>query len=384
MIRSLWAPAVGLLFTLALVGFFLVVRPLDRLTEGVPPREALVVEASRLRPDGIELVLRADGAAPVRIAQVQVDGAYWRFVQEPPGVLARLGTVRLFLPYPWQQGATHHLRLVSATGATFDHTIEVAIATPPLTAATLGLYGLVGLAIGVVPVAIGLLGWPLLRRLSQDGLGFVLSLTLGLLAFLFLDTFAEALAAAARLPAALRGEAVVWLATLLVALALFASGRRGGTVPEAASLAFFVALGIGLHNLGEGLAVGAALATGEAALASFLVAGFTLHNVSEGLGIAAPLVRERPSFAFFSGLALLAGLPAIVGSWAGAFVATPLPATLCFVAAAGAILQVMVELAAWLVRSETSTSGAGLRLAHLAGFALGLAVMYATGLWTAV
>jgi zinc transporter ZupT len=83
------------------------------------------------------------------------------------------------------------------------------------------------------------------------------------------------------------------------------------------ALATYIALGIGRHNLGEGLAIGAAFAAGVAGLGVFLVLGFTLHNVTEGIGIAAPLTGARPSLLAFAGLALLAGGPAIPASgWA--------------------------------------------------------------------
>jgi zinc transporter ZupT len=176
----------------------------------------------------------------------------------------------------------------------------------------------------------------------------------------------------------LRGQIAVIVAALLSALALFAVGRRGGTVPEGVKLAAFIALGIGIHNFGEGLAVGAALATGAAALATFLVIGFAIHNVSEGIGIAVPMVGRSPSLTTFVGLAALAGLPAVPGVWLGSQAVSPFLVALCFGIGAGAILQVIVEILALLARREGSaalTSGAS-----LGGAALGILVMYATAL----
>ena len=128
-----------------------------------------------------------------------------------------------------------------------------------------------------------------------------------------------------------------------------ALGRRHGRAPEGLALAIFIALGIGLHNFGEGLVVGAAIAAGEAALATFLVVGFTIHNVSEGFGIATPLIGRRPSLAAFAGLAALAGLPAVVGVWLGAQAVSPFWMALCFGIGAGAILQVIIEVTALIV-----------------------------------
>ena len=370
-----WPVALVPLGLLALlVGAFLVLRPLDRLTSHVPPIETLVVERTALGPDGISVWVRAGGSAPLSIAQVQVDGAYWQFEQTPPRPLSRLEAARLDLPYPWVEGGTHHLVFVTSTGVSFEHTIDVALPTPVPSASDLSAYGLVGLVVGVVPVAIGMMFYPVLRGAGRRALEFVLALTVGLLVFLLVDTLQEGLEVAAGAASSLQASAVVWLAALLTFLALMVIGRRGGRTPAGAALAFFIALGIGLHNLGEGLVIGASFATGATALASFLVVGFALHNVTEGVGIAVPLVETRPRLWVFAALAALAGLPAVLGTWAGAFAFSPHWAALCFGIGAGAILQVVVEVAAYLHRRATGAGASALSGTTLAGFASGLAI----------
>jgi len=167
------------------------------------------------------------------------------------------------------------------------------------------------------------------------------------------------------------------VAALFTATVLLGLGRRGGVAPRGVALAGFMALGIGLHNLGEGLVVGSALATGAAALASYLVVGFVLHNVTEGLGIATPLTAARPPLAVFVGLALLAGTPAVAGVWLGSQAVSPIVAALCFGIGAGAILQVVIEVGAYLAREAGAAAVGG---ATAGGFAVGLAVMYGTAL----
>jgi zinc transporter ZupT len=157
-----------------------------------------------------------------------------------------------------------------------------------------------------------------------------------------------------------------------------ALGRRSGQPPQGVTLSAFIALGIGLHNFGEGLVVGASFATGAAALATFLVVGFVIHNVTEGIGIAAPLLRVRPSVWVFIGLALLAGLPAVFGVWIGAQAVNPYFVALCFGIGAGAILQVIIEVVGLTTRSEGTD--ALTRPAYAGGIATGLVVMYATAL----
>ncbi len=376
-----WPAALLPLGLLALfAAAFLILRPLDRLTENVPPIETLVVERTALGPDGIAVWVRAGGSAPLSIAQVQVDGAYWQFTQTPPGPLSRLESARIDLPYPWVEGETHHLKFITSTGVSFEHTIAVAVPTPALSAGHLVLYGAVGFLVGVVPVALGMMFYPVIRSAGRRPLEFVLALTIGLLVFLLVDTLQEGLEVAAGAASSLQATAVVWLAALVTFVALLVIGRRGGRVPAGVQLALFIALGIGLHNLGEGLVIGASFATGAAALASFLIVGFALHNVTEGVGIAAPLVEARPPLRVFAGLAALAGLPAVLGTWAGAYAFSPHWAALCFGVGAGAILQVVVEVAAYLHRQASGAGASALSGTTLAGFAGGLAIMYATAI----
>jgi zinc transporter ZupT len=360
----------------AVVAFLLLGKPLDELTQSAPPVEELSVETVRLDPGLITLDIRADGSQPVTLAQVQVDGAWRGFSMTPEGPIGRLGTARVFIPYPWVEGEATHLLLLTSTGVAFEHTIDVAQATPVFAPATLAQLTAVGLLLGLAPVAIGLLAYPAMRRAGPGALRFLLALTVGLLIFLMIDTLNEGLELGAETLGRLRGQTLVWIAALLTTAVLLGLGRRDGTPPEGVALAWYIALGIGVHNFGEGLVVGSALATGAAALATFLVVGFVIHNVTEGLGIAAPLTAAHPGFAVFLGLAALAGLPAVLGVWAGSQALSPYWAALSFGIGAGAILQVVIEISAWLAR-ETKVP---ITAATTTGFAIGLAVMYGTAL----
>jgi zinc transporter ZupT len=377
MTRRLWliVPALIVVLTVALLAWW---RPLDSLTIGAPPVETAVVESVRLTPGLISLEVRSDGSEPVVIAQVQVDGAYWVFTATPEQAGSRLALTRIDIPYPWIAGEAHHLALVTRTGTVIEHSIDVAQVTPALSGDSLALLIGVGLLLGVVPVATGLLTWPAMRTMPQRWLTFLLALTIGLLAFLLIDTIGEGLEAAHETIDRLRGPVLFWVVLSLTALALLYVGRRGGVAPEGLRLAFFIALGIGLHNFGEGLAVGAALATGAAALATYLVIGFTIHNVTEGIGIAAPAAKERPRLSYFAGLALLAGGPAILGTVLGTQAVSPLWTSICFAVAAGAILQVIIEVGALLLRGGGSAKLIDMPVAG--GIASGLIVMYATAL----
>lgn len=208
-------------------------------------------------------------------------------------------------------------------------------------------------------------------------MNFLLALTVGLLAFLLIDMTSEALELAAGAAALFQGSAMVWLAGLASFLLLMAIGRWRGT-PEGLAMAFYIALGIGLHNFGEGLAIGGAFAAGSAGLGTFLVLGFALHNVTEGIGIAAPMLRVRPPLWTFAALTLLAGGPAVLGMWAGSLAYAPQWSALALAVGAGAILQVMVEVTAYLMRQNNDRQAVLFAPAVLGGFLAGLAFMYAT------
>jgi zinc transporter ZupT len=363
----------------AVIGYLLLGRPLTDLTETAPPVEELTVTGVELTPGAIALTLRADGSEPVTVAQVQVDGAYRTFTATPSATIGRLGTARLDVPFPWVEGEAHHVAFVTSTGAVFDHRIDVAVARPALESTTLAQLVLVGLLLGIVPVGIGLLSYPALRSFGPAGMRFVLALTVGLLLFLLVDTLGEGLEHAGESVSRLHGVTAVWVAAGLTAILLLAIGRSGGRAPEGIRLAYFIAFGIGLHNLGEGLAVGAALAAGSAALATFLVIGFVVHNVTEGVGIAAPTVEgPRPSIATFAGLAALAGLPAILGTLLGTAAVDPYWTAICFGIGAGAILQVIIEVTLFVARKEGGRPLAD--AATAGGVAAGLVIMYATAL----
>ncbi len=375
--RAIWL-VLPVFILAALVTFILVGDPFQRLTDAAPPVEDLAVEGVELTPGLIVLDIRADGSLPVSVAQVQVDGAYRTFVLDPPGPVSRLGSASVSIPYPWVDGETHHILLLTSSGVGFEHTIDVAQQALSLDGSAFWVLTLVGLLLGVAPVATGMLAYPAMRDAGPGVINFVLALTIGLLAYLFLDTMREGLESGAETLGRLRGETLVWVAAGLTTLGLMAVGRRGGRPPEGMSLAIFIALGIGLHNFGEGLVVGASFATGAAALATFLVVGFVIHNVTEGIGIVAPLLRLRPGVFVLAGLACLAGLPAVFGVWLGAQAVSPYLVALFFGVGAGAILQVIIEVIGLTVRSNGAD--ALTRPAYAGGVATGIAVMYATAL----
>ncbi|MDG4875610.1 ZIP family metal transporter [Mesorhizobium sp. WSM4935] len=381
--RPRWASLLWIGLPLAVLGlavaWMVSSDPLSGFRNGAPPVENLTFERTILGNDGIRILVRAGGSEPMTIAQVQVDDAYWQFTQDPPGPIARGATAWIALPYPWVLGEAHAVNVVTSTGTTFGHEIAVAVPTPTRDSPSFAGQAVLGAFVGILPVAIGLMFYPALRGIGRGGMDFLLSMTVGLLAFLFVDTLEDAFELAGKAAALFQGPTLIMLAATASFLLLLAAGRRGGT-PTGLALSTFIALGIGLHNLGEGLAIGAAFASGAAGLGTFLVLGFTLHNITEGIGIAAPILKQRPPLSAFVALTLLAGGPAVVGLWIGSLAYAPQWSALALAVGAGAILQVIVEMVSLQLRQRTDGSRALLAPPAMAGLAAGVGFMYLTAM----
>lgn len=395
----LWLSALLPFFALALLmSVFAFGNPLALFTADLPPVESLTFERIRVVPEGFEVTLINSGPDPVNVAQVLVDDAYWNYTIEPSKTLPRLGRAEMQIFYPWVETEPHEIVIITDTGVTFAGEVELATLTPTAGVTEFLAYGLLGIYVGIIPVALGMLWYPAMRRLGQRWMGAILSLTLGLLVFLLIDTLVEALEIAELLPEVFQGVALVIFSALLTWFALLAVRSRGGRLSKldlhpGLVVAILIALGIGFHNLGEGLAIGAAFALGEVALGSFLVIGFTLHNVTEGIAIAAPLIpgaveddngatdqraAKVPSVWIFVGLFMLAGAPAILGAWIGAFAFSPVLATIFLGIGLGAIWQVIVEVGEFLRRYAEREDQAMVTWPNVGGFMLGLGIMYLT------
>jgi zinc transporter, ZIP family len=354
-----------------------------------PAVEDLAVERTVFRPGEIELTVRNTGPDPVSVAQVAVADAYVSYTAEPGGEIGRLGEQKLTLDYPWQEGSPYAIFILTSTGATIDHEIDVAVETPEADAGFFGLMAVLGTYVGVIPVLLGMLFLPLLRKVTDSWITAFMAFTIGLLGFLAIDGYLEGNEIGAASGGAFGGVELLFLGIAASYLTLVAIDRRLKSGIEkqreagagAYRLSLMVSIGIGLHNMGEGLAIGSAYAIGSLALGAFLVIGFAIHNTTEGLAIVAPLAKAgRPSFWKLVLLGVIAGAPAILGAVIGASVYNQELATLLIGVGVGAIIQVIGQL----LPSIRDSEGRALHPLSIAGILAGVALMYATGLLVSI
>jgi ZIP family zinc transporter len=354
--------------------------------------------------------IRNTGPIPVTIAQADVDDRIHAAAIEPSKELPRLAEARVVIPFPWIEGEPYEIGLTISDGTRFSKAVTAAALAPTPNVEQASFFALVGVYVGIIPVLIGLLWFPFLRRLGTNANRFFLSLTAGLLVFLGIDAIVESTdIAAVSVAGVFNGQILIAIVVILSFLALqYVSARlvnraQTKTVSQSTThmrvqgeqqqqlvrplaIALMVSIGIGLHNFGEGLAIGAAVVLGEIALGTFLIIGFMLHNTTEGLAIVAPLAkigRARVLIKRLVLMGLIAGAPTIAGTWIGGFFYSPIAAIIFLSIGAGAIFQVVFSIYSWMLGKSSDTNKTKTVLSDsyvIAGFAVGILIMYITGL----
>ena len=351
----------------------------DLVGTNPPPADEFDIRRVEFKPGEIRITVRNPQPDGLTIANVNVDDAITPYTVDGPTTLGRLRSSTIVVPFDWVAEDPITVGVTSSTGIETVKEIPAAIETPaPSVEGFLG-YAAIGALVGILPVALGLLWLPALRQASAPWLSAFMALTAGLLAFLGVEALSEAFELQAALPSGLGGSGLVLLGVALSFLGMTALAGRlsGGGTATGLALALLVAIGIGVHNLGEGLAIGTSFAVGELQLGTFLIVGFMIHNVTEGLGIATPMAKTRTTVVVLAVLALVAGAPTILGAWIGGYTSSDVLGALFFAIAAGAAFQVVVEVGRYVARNAPG----GLRSGYaIGGFLAGVGAMYLTGI----
>ena len=350
--------------------------------EAPVPVENLNIERYHLERNIIEIQVRNTGPEPLTVASVIVNEAVMPFEVSPSPTIPRLGSAEIHLNYAWNEGEAYGVTIFTSNAVPFDLEIPVAFETPQPDSSTFWGFTLIGLYVGVIPVFLGIFWFPALRQLGRRAMTFLMAATAGLLIFLGIDTLVEALEVAAAVPASFQGVGLIGIGAVSTFLLLDAitkkqTNRSGSETERHFAVAMMIAIGIGLHNFGEGLAIGAAYNVGEIALGTFLVVGFIIQNITEGLGIIAPVLRDRPSLSRLALMGVIGGAPAIVGAWIGGFTPSPFLAVLFLAIGTGAIFEVAYEIAK-LIQKDTAREPMPMTI--FSGVLTGMLVLWVTGL----
>ena len=350
--------------------------------QSAAPVENLDVERYVLEWNTIHLHVRNTGPRELTIASVIINEAVMPFSVTPAATIPRLGRAEVHVSYAWTEGEAYGITIFTGNAIPFAVDIPVAFETPRPSGGTFWSFTLIGLYVGVIPVFLGIFWFPALRQLGRRTMTFLMAATAGLLIFLGLDTLAEALEVAAEVPSSFQGIGLIGIGAVATFLLLDAISRRqteitGSESERRLAIALMIAIGIGFHNLGEGLAIGAAYNVGEIALGTFLVVGFIIQNITEGLGIIAPVLRDRPGIGRLAMMGLIGGGPAILGAWIGGFTPSPVLAVLFLAIGTGAIFEVVFEIAK-LIQKDTARQS--MPVTVFSGVLAGMLLLWVTGL----
>ncbi len=360
------------------ITLFIVTDGAGLASEPPAPMESLDFERIVLVPGGIELRVRNTGPDPLRLSFASVRDMV--VPMNVDGYIPRMDLATVTIPYPWVEAEAYEITLFSSNSIPFSFTIEAATATKETRVSTLIGFTLIGLYVGVIPVFLGILWLPALRKFGPVAFTWLMALTVGLLIFLGIDAVAEALKEAGTLGPPFQGPGLIGIGMLLAFMSLLAITQRRNPAlidedGRAKRVALMISVGIGLHNFGEGLAIGSAFGMGSADLGTFFVIGFIIQNITEGLGIIAPIIKQKPSLKTLAGLGLIGGAPAIAGAWIGGLTPSPAFSVFALALGAGAVFGVAGGIGKMIAKKMDSRP-----IAVSSGIIAGMALLYSMGL----
>ena len=339
------------------------------------------IEKIEFTGNEIRATVRNTGPVDVNVVLADVNDRIQPAAIEPDTLLERFETALVRIPFDWNEGQPYEIGVTIDDGTRFAKGTDAAFQSLEPDIDLFVFLGMIGFLIGVVPIMIGLLWYPFIKKLGKNSFNFFLAFTMGLLIFLGIDAVIEAAEISENhLSSVFNGELLIATVIILSFLALHGVGKKLikitelSTLSKGLAISLMIAIGIGFHNLGEGLAVGASIALGEVALSTFLIIGFATHNTTEGLAIAAPLTSTKAKIAKMIGLGLIAGIPAIFGTWIGGFSFSPFFTIVFLAIGAGAIFQVVLSIFQYMNEKSNLLSNTSL----FAGISVGLLIMYLT------
>ncbi len=373
---------IPILILAGMIGY--IFGPGSALLDFGTPLPEITIEKIEFLDSKIVATVRNTGPIDVEVVQADVNDRIQPAAIEPDKNLTRFETAKVIIPFQWNNAEPYEIGLTLSDGTRFAKSVDAAAHAPEQSLELVAYFAVIGTYVGIIPVMIGLLWFPFIARMSKNKYKFFLALTAGLLLFLGIDAIEEGLGISSEnFAGAFNGTLLVTTVVVISFLGLYYTSEKlvnryaTSTMAKPVVIALMISIGIGLHNLGEGLAIGAAIGLGAIALSKFLIVGFTIHNTTEGLAIAAPMARVKPMIGKLAAMGMIAGTPAIFGAWIGGFIYSPFTAVVFLSIGAGAIFQVVVSIIKWIRQDGEKTLS---NAAVVSGIAVGMLVMYLTSI----
>ncbi|MGD2107509.1 MAG: divalent cation transporter [Nitrosopumilaceae archaeon] len=371
-------------FFLLIIMIAYIFGPGSELLDLGTPLPELTLEKIEFMDSEIQVTVRNTGPISVEVVMADVNDRIQPAAIEPDRFLNRYETALVRIPFEWNKAEPYLIGLTTDDGTRFEREIQAAAPALKPDLEFAGFFAIIGTYVGIIPVLIGLLWLPFIKKISKNKYHFFLALTVGLLLFLGIDSIEEAIDVGdENLSGSFNGTLLIATTVILSFLGLYYTSEKLTSkadsikISKPVAIGLMISIGIGLHNFGEGLAIGSAVGLGSIAFSTFLIVGFALHNTTEGLAIAAPISRGKPTIGKLLGLGLIAGTPAIFGAWVGGFAFSPFSSVIFLSIGAGAIFQVIVIILKW-IREEGDSNLSSAAVAS--GIAIGLLIMYFTSI----